>query len=267
MRIPVVVDLLWCGGILLEMILAARLWMSRLARRYPVTSVYLGFAAIRSIALVCAAHSGARLFGLQGYGVMYLVTQPLVWMFYFLLILEFYSRMTEEFPGIRRLGRLVSLSALFGAALVCCVLAACDEHAGAEHYPFLSYLFLQQRSVFFCLSALTLLLLLFAAHYRLPVCRNVWILYACFGGYFLVNALLFTLRRYFGEAFASSRDLLGNLAYFVSLLGGCLFVSRGGEKRKQPISDIWGTRNRELEEALCLQLRSFNQVLVKVLKQ
>ena len=84
---------------------------------------------------------------------------------------------------------------------------------------------------------------------------------------FLTNAFLYTLRRYFGPTFSSSRDLLGLLAYFVALVGATLFVSKAGEMEKRPISAMWGRRDPELEAALSSQLQSFNQVLLKVLRQ
>lgn len=201
------------------------------------------------------------------YAWAYVLSQPVLWALYFLLILELYSLMLEEFPGIRRLGRMVLLSALGAITLVSCALIVLDHQAGFDPYPFLSYLTLQQRSIFLCLSALTLLLLLFTAHYRLPIARNVWILYASFGAFFLASAFLFTLRRYFGAGFASTRDLLGLVVYFAGLLGASLFVSRPGELQKRPISEIWGRRNRDLEAALSSQLQGFNQVLLKVLRQ
>ena len=205
--------------------------------------------------------------GFGPYGWTYAITQPILWAFYFLLTLEFYSLMLEEFPGIRRLGRLVMFGSLGGVTAASLALLFLDQQAGVEHYPLLFFLALQQRTVFLSLSGITLLLLLFVAHYRLGIRRNVWILCACFGGYFLSSAALFTLRDHFGDAFTPLRDLAGALVHFCVLLGASFFLSRAGETEVRPISAMWGSRDRELEAALTVQLRGFNQVLVKVLRQ
>lgn len=251
----------------IQLILLARLFLAGVARRYPVLTVYLGFGVVRGALMVYLLQSGKRLLGLQGYGLVYVVTQPVLWVFYFLLLLEFYSVILEDFPGVRRLGRLVLFSALVAVTLVCCVVIVLDEQAGMDPYPVLAYLVVQERSIFLSLSALTLSLLWFAWHFRLSIRRNVWVLCACFGGYFLAGAMVLTLRRYFGQDFAPLRNLSNALFYFVALLGAVLFLSKAGETETHPISVIWGRRNRELEAALAVQLRSFNQVLVKTLRQ
>ena len=159
------------------------------------------------------------------------------------------------------------LSALAAVTLACCIVIVLDERAGFDHYPLLSYLVLQHRTIFLSLSGLTLLLLLFVAHYGIAVSRNVWTLCLCFGGYFLTNTVLYTLRRYVGDVFTASRDLLAPMFYFGGLCGAGLFLSKAGETEKRPISEIWGGGDRDMEAALSMQLQSFNQVLVKVLKQ
>lgn len=260
-------QVVWYAGIVVEAILVARLLQLRLAKRYPVLYVYLCFGVVRGTSLAYLLHSRQRLFDRNGYELVYIVTQPIQWGLYFLLILELYSLMLEDFPGIRRLGRLVMFAALASVTLACCALIVVDEQAGFDHYPFISYLILQRRSVFFCLSTLTLALLLFAAYYRLPIRRNLWIVYASFGGFFVANALLLTLRRYFGDVFRQSASLMGALFYFSALLGVVLFLSKAGETESRPISVVWGRRNTELEAALSSQLQSFNQLLLKTLRQ
>jgi hypothetical protein len=212
------------------------------------------------------ARSGTRFFGLDSYGLVYSVAQPVVWTLYFLIVLELYSAALEEFPGIRRFGRLVLFSALAAMALACAGLILLDQRVGVDPYPFLGYLVLQERSVFVALSAVTLLLLLFIGHYRIPVRRNVLILWTCFGGYFIFSAVLRTLRWHFGAEFAPVRNVSNTVFYILALLGATIFLSRSGETEFRPMRPMWGGRNRELEVALSLQLRNLNEALVKVLK-
>lgn len=259
-------DILWYAGVALDAALAFRLFQLRLAKRYPVLSLLLCFSVGRSLTLAYLLHSHQRLFGLNGYSVAYIFTQPVAWVLYFLLVLELYSRMLEEYPGIRRLGRVVLLAALASVTLACSAVILVDHQAGFDRYPFIAYLVLQDRSVYLCLSTLLLLLLLFVAHYRIPIPRNVWVLYCCFGGYFVVDALLYTLRRYFGAAFAPVRDFTSALFYLAVVLGAVLLFSLAGETESRPATALWEGRRPELETALSMQLQGFNQALVRALR-
>ena len=156
------------------MVLAGRLVELGLVKRYPVLLAVLSFGFVRGAVQAYLLRAGKEL--LNAYDLVYWVTQPVVWALYFLLILELYSRMLEGYPGVRRLGRVVMLSALAAVTLACCIVIVLDERAGFDHYPLLSYLVLQHRTIFLSLSGLTLLLLLFVAHYGIAVSRNVWTL-------------------------------------------------------------------------------------------
>ena len=259
-------DAFWYASLGMDAVLLARLVQLGLAPHYRMLVAYLGFEILQGGAMVYVRASGMRLLGSHGYSLIYVATQPLVWLLYFLLILEFYSQMLEEFPGIRRLGRLTLFSALTSVTLCCSSLILLDQRAGYDQYPFLSYLALQQRSVFFCLSALSLLLLLFVAHYRLAVRRNVWVLYGCFGGYFLSAAVLYTFRRHLGSQFAPLRDLGGPAFYVLALSAAALSLSPAGESESRPIGALWGSQDTNLEAALSLQLQDLNHTLLKVLR-
>ena len=260
-------DLLWYVSVALNGLLAARVVQLRLARRYPVLVTLLCFNVARNGLLVYLRSSGRSLFNHNGYNAFFIFTEPIVWALYLLLLVELYSLMLEAFPGLRRLGRLVMVAAVVSLGVASAVLILLDQHAGFDAWPFLSKLALKQRTVYLGLSALTVFLLLFVAHYRLPICRNVWVLWSCFSGIFLAAALLFTLRRYLGSGFIPTRDVLGPLSYVAALLSANLFLSEAGESEKRPISLIGARRNPELEAALSSQLQSFNQVLLKVLRQ
>jgi len=258
---------IWYGSIVLLVIAAVRLLQLRAAGRYPLLGLYLAFSIAREGLLVFLWHSQARWLGFRGHSLVYITTEPVLWGLYFLVVLELFSRMLEDYHGIRRFGRMVLFSALAGAALAYCALIFMGQQAGYDRYPALSELALLERSVFLCLSALLLALLGFVVHFRVSIPHNVWVLCASLGGYFLLSAALLTLRRHFGEVFAALRNLSNGVFFFVALLGTVLFLSKEGESGKSPIGALWGRRDLRREEALALQLRSFNQVLAKVLRQ
>ncbi len=264
MRGTLLPQVLLYGGAILKLLLLGKLWRLGLVRRYRMLSIYLGFSFFRSLASVYLRQTGTRLFDFNGYALFYVFTEPLLWALYFLLVLELYSLILEDFPGIRRLGRWVMFSGLGAATLVCGALLLLDRPAGFFHYPFFARLTLQERSVFFCLGALTALLVLFISHFRLPVARNLLVLTASFGGYFILNALLFVLWHYFGDKLLLLRNVLNSSFFLAALLGATVFLSKAGEIEARKISAPWAEQNRDLELALLSQLQGFNEVLAGV---
>src|SRR5690349_19331773 len=78
---------------------SARLWWLGLHRRYRVFFVYLGFAALRSAVLATLPVASAWYFQVWRW------TEPLLWVFYALLVLELYSLVLERHRGLYSLGR------------------------------------------------------------------------------------------------------------------------------------------------------------------
>jgi drug/metabolite transporter superfamily protein YnfA len=258
-------DWFWYTGIALNGILAGRLLVLGLVRRYTTLFAYLSFCAVSDCVLVWLWHGSRSLRGF--YGPVYFGTQIVTWSLYFLLIIELYSLALAEFTGIRRLGRLILFSALAAVSAAFSILMLVERPGRPERYPLIAFVNLQQRSVFLSLSTVTVVLLVFVIYFQISITRNVRIVYAGFGGYFLANSLMFTLRRYFGESLAPARNLIGSFAYLVALMGIAVFFSKAGETESKPIRIYAGRNGRELENALALQLQNFNQVLVKALKQ
>ncbi len=267
MRGTLLLRVLLYGGAVLDLLLLGKLWQLGLVRRYRMLSIYLVFSFFRSVASVYLRQTGTRLFGFNGYAFLYVYTQPLLWALFFLLILELYSLILEDFPGIRSLGRWVMFSGLGAATLAGCALMLLDRQAGFFHYPFFAALALRERSVFLCLGALTALLVSFISHFRLPVARNLLVLCASFGGYFILNAQLSILVHYFGDTFVSLRNVLNSSFFFAALLGATVFLSKAGEMEARQISAPWAEQNRELELALLSQLQGFNEVLAGVFRR
>ena len=252
------------AGMALRVILLAKLFRLGIAYRYRVLVAYLGFSLARAAALLYLARTGTRLFGLNGYSLSYVVSEPIFWVLYFVLLLEFYSMMVENFPGIRRLARLVAFSSVGGLTLACGGLMVADPEAGFFRYPLLAHLVQQERSVFLGLSGLTLFILLFLSYYRLAAPRNALVLFASFGGYFIVSAVLLTLHHSFGDHFRTLFNALNGLFFLASLLCPAVFLSRAGETQEEPMRAAW---TEESEAVLLLQLRSMNYVVMKVLRQ
>ena len=254
---------LLCGGIALKLVLLLRMYQLQLVRRYPIATVCLSFSLFRTSGILYLSLTG----NVPAYGWLYFATQPILWILYFLLILELYSLVLEDFPGIRRLVRIVLFSGLAVVALVCCVVMILEEESGSIRQPLAAFLVLQDRNVFLCLSALTTLFFLFVSFYRLPICRNLWVLSACFGGYFILSSALSASFRYFGDTFTFARNLANSVSYLGALSCASLLLSRAGESEVHRLPLPWRRGNQELEFALLGELRDFNQVLGRLWRQ
>ncbi len=254
--------ILLCGGIALKLILLARMWQLKLVRRYPIATVCLSFSLFRTAGLFSASQTG----NLRAYFWLFYTTQPILWILYFLLLLEFYSLMLEEFPGVRRLARILLFSGLGTAVTVCSILMIVEKPPGSIEAPWLTFSVLQDRSVFFCLSALTTLFFLLVSYYRLPISRNLWVLSGSFGGYFILSSALSAVFGYLGEDFTTTRNVANSVSYLTALLCASLLLSRAGELKDHRFPVPWARGNRELELALMAQLRDFNQVLGRLLR-
>src|SRR5712692_3645186 len=156
---------LFCGGTVLKLALLTRMWQLKLFNRYPIATACLSFSLFRATAVLCLSQMG----NIRAYFWLFYTTQPILWVLYFLLLLEFYSLMLEEFPGIRRLARILLFSGLGTAVTVCSILMILEKPSGSIQAPWLAFSVLQDRSVFLCLSALTALFFLLVSYYRLPI--------------------------------------------------------------------------------------------------
>jgi hypothetical protein len=257
--------LLW-GGIGLKVFFLAKLLWLRLAIRYRTLTAYLLFSLFRSAILILLDRSGSRILGLSGYNLVWVATQPVLWLLYFLIILEIYSIMLQDFQGIVQLGRFVLLAGVGAATLGCWLLVTVGGRAGPFRYPFLAYLALQERGVFFCLSAAMLIVVAFASYYRIRPARNVRVLCASFGGYFIVNGIFLVLYRFVGDDFLVSRTVLNGFSYCLALLGAAACISAAGEVAADSAAPP-AEPDANLERALSLQLESFNQALVRVFRR
>ena len=249
-------------GIGLKIVLLFRIYRLDLAKRFPMLTLCLAFSAFRT--------SGTFLLlqveNLEAASWLHVVTQPMLWALYFLVVSEFYSLMLADFPGLRRLSRIFFYSAVAGATLGCCILVMLEQQAGAVDHPVLGYLIVQDRSIFLCLSVLMALFYLFLSFYRIQVRRNLLVVSACFGGYFISSSVLAAVFRYLGGSFTSVRNLANSFFYLAALSCASVWLSRAGELQTCT-PRLPGKADRKLELVLVGQLHDFNYVLGRVLRR
>jgi hypothetical protein len=183
---------------LLEPILIAvllmKLFHEQLQRRYPYFALYLfGFMLQTLIPIL----KGWK-FDTNAYAYFYFASQPLIWAFGFLLIMELFGLVLAEFNGIRSAARLIVkvLGTISVGVSVATALPALIRIGGGSQ-TMLQISFVAMRTIIiellFFLATVQFVLL----KYRLTLPRNVVfysIGYALFFSAFAVQAFLISIR-------------------------------------------------------------------------
>ena len=95
-----------------------RLWKEDLVRVYPVLFAYLVFDALRSFAgMLFPARSQRQV-------ILYLATEPVVWLLYFLLVREIYRIALRDLHGVRTFGLSAQRWILAAAGAISLAMAA-----------------------------------------------------------------------------------------------------------------------------------------------
>jgi hypothetical protein len=236
---------------------AVRLFRNGLYLRYPALCSYLAFRVVSgAIPFVFenSSHGGA-------YFILYVGTQPFIWMFYILMVREVYGLALASHRGIHTLGRWAMYIAIGVSVMLSfmSILARITPKT-PQRSRFIGYIFAVDRGVNFALVLFILLILFFLSRYPVPLSRNVVRHSAILFLYFLSNTTGILLRSIYGPGAVSihiSTALLG-VATLV-ILGWLFLITPGGEQ----IRKVLGIAP-EQEQRILQQLESLNATLLKI---
>ena len=206
---------------------AARMYYSGIYRRYRIFFAYLIFSILQiSLALSMEPRSGIYL-------KMWIITEPFLWLFYVLVVLELYALVLERYRGIYTLGRwALYFSVAASVGLSALTLVHKSTPAGARQTSrILVYFLVIERGVVCSLLIFLFLILLILSRYPVQSSRNVIVHCVVYSGFFLSNTLVLLLRSVFGVSLSSSLSTvqLGITAMCVMLW--VLFLDQKGETR------------------------------------
>jgi hypothetical protein len=236
---------------------AIRLLYTGLYRRYRALFAYLVFRFF---------YTGALLFVFTNllsaaYGWFWIITEPIIWLFYVLLVIELYSLILERHKGLQTLGRWVLYVGLSLSILIS-GLALLPELTGGrpQRSRLLPYYFAIERGVDFSLLLFLLLILLWLTRYPVPLNRNVVVHSIAYSILFLSNTAGLLGRVIFG--FNLSRSVT---TFLLGIGAVCIFIwffflTRKGEEVRISLP-IFGP---EHEERILSQLDALNKTLLKV---
>jgi len=253
---PSILSLLWGFTIVANATAALRLYQLDLNRVYRFFFAYLVLTTARSLLLLP--------FNVREntYGLIYLATLPILWVFYILIVLELYSLVLQNYSGIYSLGRWTLYGALFFSVTVS-VLTLIPSW-GNEASKLLFWCTTVERGVDFSLVIFLLLILIFLTRYPVALNRNIIVHCIVYTVFFLCTSMTILVRNVVGH------ELMRQLKNVLQVISaGCylvwiFFLTRAGESRVTMLRHNWTPDD---EQRLIEQLNNINDTLLRAARK
>ena len=177
----------------LQFVWAYRLYRLGLARSYRVLFIYLTTTGLSTIGGVLLLHFATSRSLIVFYGKYWVTTTILGWILLFALIVEAATRMIEGYAGLERLGQIVIYVLMAASGVLMVSMTVLDVSVATWQQHWLAH----ERAVYAALTGVCFVLFLMAKTFRLPVNRNLKIIFGSLGTLFALKAcfvLLVSLR-------------------------------------------------------------------------
>ena len=250
----------WVATPFLSALWIVRLWTQGLATRYPLLLTFL----IGEIVLDLSGFAIYRLAGLRShlYVWFFLVARIATATLFFLVLLQVYQRLVDDYYGFRKLGQMLLYGCLGLATVI--VLGSIFLDPSANLRTLSSFWILQERGIYLALTAVSLVLLGFAIFFRLAPSRNVLTLFAVFGLMFASQASMWALRNFWGLGFRNTRTLVSSALIFFCLLMGTALFSKAGESESSMLDHRHPAGGSD--EKFTRRIEEINQTLLNVFR-
>jgi hypothetical protein len=255
-----ILDLLIVAG---TAILSIRLLGAGLYRRYRVFFFYLVFATLRSGVLSSINQRGSA------YQKIWVLTEPLEWLFYVLVVLEIYALVLQDYRGLSTAGRWALIAAVVLALLASALTLLAPSQSAQSHL--MRYYYVAERAVYFSLAVFLLTILGILMQYPITLSRNIIVHSMVFSVYFLGNTVLYLLLSMGGrQSGAQLQAFLTVVTYALdaitlAAIGAWLvMLNPAGESRKVSLRPQWMPGK---EEELVSQLNHLNAALLRATRK
>lgn len=177
----------------LQFVWAYRLYRLGLTQRYRVLFVYLLATGLFSLGATLLKPFATSSSLAVLYGKYWATITILGWILLFALIVEAATRMIEEYAGLERLGQIVIYVLMAASGVLMVSMTVLDVSVATWQQHWLAH----ERAVYAALTGVCFALFLMAKTFRLPVSRNLKIIFGSLGTLFALKAgfvLLVSLR-------------------------------------------------------------------------
>ena len=211
-----------CHGILLW-----RLWSQKLALVYRFLTIFLVGELLQDVGVLpIPQHSDL-------YGWIFIFSTPVIWILAYLVVLELYRLILEDYPGIASMGRKAVTWCMGLAVLVSIAYAIPDLRRKQGPFPIIPIYVIFERSTLLGLLLFLVLIQLFLVHYRLRLSPNRMVYATGYALYFAIVVAQDTIVTALGLSVVYSFNLWTVVAGGVILLAGAALLTRKGEVRVQ----------------------------------
>jgi hypothetical protein len=243
-----------------SLLTAGKLYKSGLHRRYRVFFAYFLFRVPNAtIPLFLDVKSHA-------YFYIWILSEPLIWMFYVWVVLELCRLMLERHPGLYTLGKWAMFAGM-GISVTIAVLSILPKFKAAPAQVSISlstsivwYVYAADRGVTFCMVIFLLLMLLLLSRYPVALSRNVVVHASLYTLFFLSNALSTLLATLFGLDSFAAVDAASMGVSALCVWAWFFFLTPQGEEARVNIPHF----APENEERILYQLDLLNSTLLRV---
>ena len=247
-------QILWWGNVSLILALGIKLAVAGLHRTYRWFFAFLTFQVVQSAVMLPL--DPAR----DEYAWAYLLTQPVLWVLYILVVLEVYSLALRNHPGIASLSRWVLLGGLIISISVSALTLSADLSNPTGRFPVLVYVGVIERGLTFSLVVFLLLISGFLLWTPIRLPRNV-ALHACvYSLYFFSTASGLLIRNVLGYQLVGGVSVAILSSYDLCLLLWILFLNRKGEETPVTLRKLWRQAD---EDQITRQLDAINAFLLR----
>jgi len=235
-----------CHGVLLW-----RLWSQKLAGVYRYLTVFLAGEALQAIVFLPVPISSAQ------YVWIYVFSTPLLLVLAYLVVLELYRLILEDYPGIASVGRKAVNWCVGLAVAASAAYAIPDVRITTGQFSALRIYVVIERSTVLGLLLFLVLIQLFLVRYRIRLSPNRMVYATGYALYFSVVVAQDVIVTALGLRVVSSFNLWTVVAGDLILLAGVLLLNSKGEVRVQ-LESIDSSADRV---RLQQQLADINRVL------
>jgi hypothetical protein len=251
----------WILNVIAVAVVVWRLYSAGLHRIYRFFFAALVFVTLRSILLIPFDPKSRTFY------TIWVVTVPILWVSYVLVVLELYSLVLKHYRGIYSVGRMFFFAAVATSAIVSAltVLLTMPGTLGAR--SLLYYYALLERGIVTSLAIFLLLLLTLVTWFPVPLSRNLLIHCSVYTAYFFAVNVIDLYWHVSGTAGAATTSWATIYRLSVALVCySCwaFLLSPSGENR---IAALHLGRSPLEEKRLLGQLEGLNATLLRTARK
>jgi hypothetical protein len=237
---------------------AYRLYCQSLHRKYFALFAFLCFQVTRSFLLLAVVwwlpHPR------NVYAWTWVITQPLIWLFYIFVALELYSRVLQNYKGLQTVGRWVFFIAVTLAILISGASMLPTLRNPHEQVQVIFYYALVARGIMFSLVLFILLILFFLSWYPITLSRNLVVHSIICTLFFISVSMGYLVRNVEGSAVTRAVNISHLVITIICMSSWMLLLSGRGEGSRMTIRREW---TPEEEKRLVDQLTAINSSLMR----